>query len=174
MKHSHLFYVNATGPRPDFRLVLTFVWGDGVDFDTDGNSSNPASHDWTELYAQNRSKLSEEFDISPVGQDSLLLEVESRQEWLAAVVAYMLAVVTKGEVSGKPDGPFGSPEDLLFFVGDFHRAAAWDRFKASPFQLATEEDPYPNLRVQESPPSHESLGKVMAGCPCSESNSMVR
>jgi hypothetical protein len=42
--------VRVAGPRPDFRLVLAFVWGD-AETDTEGNSRNAASREWTELWA---------------------------------------------------------------------------------------------------------------------------
>ena len=41
------FFVQPEGPRPDFRLVITFLGGDSHNVDTDGNSHNPASRDWT-------------------------------------------------------------------------------------------------------------------------------
>lgn len=138
-------YVNAAGLRPDFRLVLAFVWGND-DCDTDGNSDNPASREWTELYAKNRIRPSELFDVVPTSVDPLVLEVESRQEWLAAAVAYLLAASAGGGVSESAAGPFEPGETLLSRVGELDVATAWERYWASPFQRATLDDPYPNLR----------------------------
>ena len=69
-------FARVAGPRPDFRLVLAFLWGD-ADIDTDGNSHNPANREWTELYAQNRSRRGEMFNVSPASADPLVLQVES-------------------------------------------------------------------------------------------------
>jgi hypothetical protein len=140
------FYVLAAGPRPDFRLVLAFAWGD-ADCDTDGNSHHPASREWTELYAQNRGRSDEVFNITPALAEPLVLQVESRHEWLAAAVAHLLASTTGGGISEQTAGPFGPPELVLPRVRGFDVAAAWKWFRASPFQRATLEDPYPNLRA---------------------------
>jgi hypothetical protein len=140
------FYVKHTSFRPDFRLVLTFLWGDDRNCDTDGNSRNPASREWTELYCRNRENPAEVFDVSPVTKEPLVLEVESPHKWLAARVAYFLAVESAGFVADTPDGPYTAPEELISKVGDFDVAAAKGRVDQSVFQGSTLEDPYPNLR----------------------------
>src|SRR5260370_22714974 len=91
-------YVQVAGPRPDFRLVLAFVWGD-ADCDTDGNSRPASSREWTELYAQNRGRPDEVFNVFPASVEPLVLQVQSEQGWLAAVVAHLLAETTGGGVS---------------------------------------------------------------------------
>jgi hypothetical protein len=140
------FFVKPTSLRPDYRLVLTFLWGDDRDCDTDGNSRNPASREWTELYCRNREKPAEVFDVSPVNQEPLVLEVESPHEWLAARVGYFLAVESAGLVADKPDGHYAGPDVLISKVGEFDLEAAKERVRQSMFQSATLEDPYPNLR----------------------------
>jgi hypothetical protein len=140
------FFVKPTSLRPDFRLVLTFLWDDDRDCDTDGNSRNPASREWTELYCRNRDTPTEIFDVSPVSSEPLVLEVESPHEWLAARVAYYLAVETVGLVADKPDGRYTEPDLLTSKVGDFDLEAAKERVRRSVFRGATLEDPYPNLR----------------------------
>ncbi len=62
-----VFYVMPLNDRPDYRLVLTFIWSDQRNCDTAGNSSNPASHEWTELYCRNRENEPEVFDVSSLG-----------------------------------------------------------------------------------------------------------
>lgn len=140
------FYVKPEGSRPDFRLVLAFVWGDDTRCDTDGNSHNPASRDWTELYAQNRARPTELFEVYPTSEEPLVMTVESEHEWLAAAVALLLTESTGGSVSTEFAGKFGASESLYPWLGGFDVPAAWDRFRASPFQRSTLEDPYPNLR----------------------------
>ena len=139
-------FVRVAGPRPDFRLVLAFVWGD-ADTDTDGDSRNPASREWTELYAQNRGRPDEVFNVFPASADPLVLQVQSEHEWLAAAVAHLLAEATEGGVSDSAGGPFEPAASVLLRAGGFDVPAAWERFRASPFQRATLGDPYPNLRV---------------------------
>jgi len=83
---------------PDYRLVHAFVWGEDANCDTDGKSHNPASREWTQLYAQNRALPAEVFEIRPYSTDTLVLEVASDSEWLAAAVAFLLAVTTGGTI----------------------------------------------------------------------------
>jgi hypothetical protein len=128
------FYVRVTRPRPDFRLVLAFVWGDDVDTDTDGDSRPADSREWTELYAQNRGRKDEVFDVLPEHVEPLVLRVQSEHEWLAASVAHLLAEITGGGVSDQAAGPFVSAESVLARVGAFDVPAAWERFRNSRYQ----------------------------------------
>ena len=140
-------YVSAPGERPDFRLVVAFLWRDGQDVDSDGDSYNPASRHWTELYLRNRADGSERVDVGPARRAPLILEVESELEYLAARAAYFLARRTGGGVSRSPDGEYEDPESLLGLVGAaFDVAGAMRRVRVSPFARATPGDPYPNLR----------------------------
>ena len=138
-------FVRVAGPRPDFRLVLAFVWGD-AETDTDGDSHNPASREWTRLRAQNWTRRDETFNVFPASGTPLVLEVRSECEWLAAVVAYLLAETTGGGVSDQTAGPFEPATSVLPRAGVFGSEAAWERFRASPFQRSTLDDPYPNRR----------------------------
>src|SRR5690242_3299728 len=122
-------YVKAAGPRPDFRLVLAFVWGDEVDTDTDGDSRPVDSRDWTELYAQNRGRKDEVFNVSPASDEPLVLQVRSEYEWLASAVAHLLAKTTGGGVSDQAAGPFISADSVLARLGAFDVQAAWERFR---------------------------------------------
>jgi hypothetical protein len=140
------FFLRTPNPRPDFRLVLTFLWSDNRDCDTEGNSRNPASREWTELYCRNRETPAEVFDVSPVNAEPLVLVVESPHGWLAARIAYFLAVESVGSVADKPDGVYTGPHVLTSKMGDFDLEAANERVRQSVFQGATLEDPYPNLR----------------------------
>jgi hypothetical protein len=139
-------FVNPSTLRPDFRLVLTFLWGDRRNCDTEGNSRNPASREWTELYCRNRENPTEVFDVSPSNPDPLVLAVESPHEWLAARVAYFLAVESVGLVADKADGLYASPDVVISKMGEFDLEAAKERVRRSAFQGATLENPYPNLR----------------------------
>ncbi|HEX9997531.1 MAG TPA: hypothetical protein VGB45_10335 [Abditibacterium sp.] len=144
-----VIYVAVASERPDYRLVKTFIWSDEQNVDSDGNSSNPASQTWTELYIRNRENESEQFDIYPAQQEPLILQVESHIEWLAACVAYFLAIKTKGQISFSSQGRYEAPEALLTKIrDDFDVEAALRRVEGSCYALATLEDPYPWL---ESP-----------------------
>ena len=138
-------YVQPAGLRPDFRLVLAFVWGDAANCDTDGNAHYPADRGWTNLYAWNRSRPGEVFDVTVARETPLILEVDSPIEWLAVAVAYLLAVASAGIVSTDPNGPFTSASALQSRVGEFDVDAAWLRYRLSPFQRSSAENPYPNL-----------------------------
>jgi hypothetical protein len=139
-------FLQPRGPRPDFRLVISFLWGDLHNVDTDGNSDNPASRDWTELYCQNRENLLETFDVSPVSQSPLILKIESDLPDLAARVAYFLATETGAAVASEISGPWHDPASLRESVGSFDLTAAELRANKSVWREATLDDPYPNLR----------------------------
>ncbi|MCR9201762.1 MAG: hypothetical protein NXI04_24210 [Planctomycetaceae bacterium] len=84
------YFVNAEHERPDFRLVITYLWHDFFNVDTDGDSYNPASRKWTQLYIRNRQDDSQIVDIDPATDDPLILRVESKQEYLATTIASLL------------------------------------------------------------------------------------
>jgi hypothetical protein len=138
-------YVRPTGPRPDFRLVLAFVWGDAMDCNTDGNSQHPADREWTELYAQNRCRPDEVFDVVAASDDPLILQVDSPLEWLRTAVAYLRAEASAGSVSSNLSGPFTPPRAALVRLATFDVQAAWQRYWGSPFQRSSVINPYPNL-----------------------------
>lgn len=140
-----VYFVRVAAQRPDFRLVLAFVWGD-INVDTDGNSDHPASREWTELYARNRDSPGEAFDISPIAADPLVLKVQSELDWLAVAVAYLLAMEADGKVSRSIDGPFEPAKTLQQRLYGFDLVASWKRFRDSPYHQATADNPYPNLR----------------------------
>ena len=143
------FFVRPTTLRPDCRLVITFLWGDLTNCETDGNACNPASRDWTELYCQNRERPEEVFDITPRQHEPLLLSVQSPLNWLAARAAYFLAEDSQGDVSEQPSGPYTGPDCLARHMGEFDLEAARERVRQRHFQGATLENPYPNLKKQK-------------------------
>jgi hypothetical protein len=119
--------VKPTSLRPDFRLVLTFLWGDDCNCDTDGNAQYPAGREWTELYCRNRENPTETFDVSPVSTKPLVLAVESPNQALAARAAYFIAIESVGLVTDKLDGPFTAPDLLISKMGEFDLDAARKR-----------------------------------------------
>ena len=98
-------YITTPNERPDFRLVIAFLWRDGQNVDTEGDSHHPASRTWTELYVQNREHKDEVVEVSQY-QLPLVLRIESEQQHLAARVAFFLATYCNGGVSSEPDGEF--------------------------------------------------------------------
>jgi hypothetical protein len=71
------FYITAPRERPDFRLVIAFLWHDGQNVNTDGNSHHPASRTWTELYIENREQPDQVVDVTPYQESPLILLIES-------------------------------------------------------------------------------------------------
>ena len=139
------FYFQPKLPRPDFRLVITFLWGDFHNVDTDGDSYNPASREWTELYCKNREYDVEVFDTQPVLEEPLTLQVESARAELAARVVYFLAVETCSQIVDNLNGQWQEPEWLEDQMGHFDLAAAISRSATSCWRKSTLENPYPNL-----------------------------
>jgi hypothetical protein len=141
------YFISAERERPDFRLVITFLWHDLFNVNTDGDSYNPASRTWTQLYIRNRQDSAEVVEVYPAIEAPLILRVESTKEFLAARTAYFLADFMASGVSCSENGPFVVPETILDAVGEsFDVAAAKRRVESSPFAKSTLDDPYPNLR----------------------------
>jgi hypothetical protein len=139
-------FVTAPSERPDYRLVIAFLWHDGQNVDTEGNSDNPASRTWTELYIKNREHAGEVVDVSQHQCSPLVLRVESEQEHLVARVALFLATHCRGVVATDPAGDFLPADTLLSSVGaDFDSPAAFRRVAASPFAHSSLDNPFPNL-----------------------------
>ena len=149
MRHKvYRFYMRPNGPRPDFRLVQAFLWHDSQNVDTDGDADNPASRAWTYLFLCNRDNEAEMVMVDKVGADiasnSLLLEIKSEREYLAARCAYFLAVSTGADVSETGVGVTCSPDTLVGRMGaGFDLAAAAERVYQSPYSRSTLENPYP-------------------------------
>ncbi|HEX8235731.1 MAG TPA: hypothetical protein VF600_07220 [Abditibacteriaceae bacterium] len=141
-----VIYLLTTEKRPDFRLVKTFLWSDEQNVNSDGDSHNPASRDWTLLYLLNREDENEWIDIYPLQDRPLMLEIKGSSENLAARVAYFLAVKSSGQVSFTQEGPYQEPVVLLPLLGHaFDLKAAMERIEKSRYANATEENPYPWL-----------------------------
>ena len=139
-------YVRTSGLRPDFRLVIAFLWSDLHNCDTDGDSHNPASREWTELYCKNRENPAEVFDVAPVAEQPLILEVTSADPALAARVAYFLAIEADGTWADCQSGPFRDARELEDVLSEgFDLAAALERAARSVWRKATLDAPYPNL-----------------------------
>jgi len=130
---------------PDFRLIISFLWGDEHNVDSDGNASSPAARDWTELYLRSRERPEEMVEVLPV-EGSDLLMVESPVTELVSRVAFFLAAETDGAVATSASGPWESPITLRGLMGPFSIEDASNRAAASPFRRASLDDPYPNLR----------------------------
>ena len=142
-------FIRPKGLRPDFRLVITFLWSDMRNVDSDGDSHNPASRTWTWLYVKDRVCPTSAVETSAVSTDPLVLVVESDDSALAARVAMFLARETAGDV-GWDGVSFGSADSLAPHLGkDFDLPAAFARADQSVWRTATEQDPYPNLRLSK-------------------------
>ena len=89
-KGNVLFLVNP-GPRPPFASVAKHLWGSGVDFDSDGNSSTLGDTSWTELTIQRRPNYDERVDIDPISEDPLVLKLVSSSAGLVERTADYLA-----------------------------------------------------------------------------------
>lgn len=141
------YFVRTERERPDFRLVIAFLWHDLYSVDTDGDSDNPASRKWTWLFVRNRQDESEIVTVNPVANTPLILRIESENEHLAARTAYFLSEFMSVGIAQSEDGPFQPPHTILHAVGsDFDVSEAMLRVASSPFIESTLSNPYPNLR----------------------------
>lgn len=137
------FFIQPQTPRPDFRLVISFLWDASAEVDTEGDANNPASREWTELYAAHRERPQEVFDVEPVAAQPLVLRIGSKLSELAARVAYFLAIETKSLVASNQTGPWHDPSWLTAKVGAFSLTEATERAAHSRWRQATLDNPHP-------------------------------
>lgn len=126
------YFVRVAGDRPQFGLVTTFLWSDDEDVDTEGDSEEAASQDWTELYVARRHGDRESVDVSPVRMNPLILRIDSKWPEIAARVAFFLASVTKGAVAEQAEGKFLPANSVLPSLGKFDVTAGLERVMKSP------------------------------------------
>jgi hypothetical protein len=136
-------FIQPSTPRPDFRLVITFLWDDLHNVDTEGDAQNPASKEWTELYCKDRECEQQAFAVEAVSDEPLTLRIRSEMSEMAARVAFFLATETRSLVAESDAGPWHSPEWLIDQVGGFDLAEAKERVVRSRWQKATPDNPYP-------------------------------
>jgi hypothetical protein len=90
--------VQVNGPRPPFTELAEYLWGRGVDFDSDGDSASPEDPDWTELTVERREGTSERVDIDSVCERPLVLKVVGSSLSLARRAAEFLRDRTHGSL----------------------------------------------------------------------------
>ena len=121
------FFVRTPSPRPDFRSVAVFLWGEDHDYDSDGDCSYPADRSWTELTLDSREKDNERVDVDPVSEEPLTLKVRSERAPLAARVAYYLALATDGAVSEGMGGNYVGAAAFRGRLGGYDVESALER-----------------------------------------------
>lgn len=138
--------ITINSGRPDFRVIIAFLWGDFHNVDSDGDSYNPASTTWTELYMSDRESENCSFELSAISQDPLIFEISSENECLANKVAFFLARETQGNVINNDN--LRAYETLASRLGDnFNLSKALDRADRSVWRNSSLWNPYPNLNI---------------------------
>lgn len=141
-------YLTPKQSMPDYRLLITWLWSEFNNTDSDGNSFNPASNDWNELYLCNREKTNEVININPIDKSAKTLEITGSTKELIFQTAYFLAIETKGKISLDSKGvKVIGLEEMTKLVSNFDLNSATKRVAKSIWRKATLENPYPNLRT---------------------------
>ncbi len=90
------YFVKAERERPDFRLVITYLWHDLYNVDTDGGFIQSSQSHVDSSFRRNRQDESEIVYVNPATNSAMVLRVESEKEHLAARTAYFLAEYMSG------------------------------------------------------------------------------
>ena len=90
------FIISKPGPRPPYYKVADYLWGEGANIDSDGNSTNPEDTDWTELSICFRDEDTPYVHVDPISENPLILEVRSISYELAKKTAEYIACKTGG------------------------------------------------------------------------------
>ncbi|WP_055442520.1 hypothetical protein [Lacinutrix himadriensis] len=137
--------VKVNSDRPDFRIFASYFFGNDLyNYDSEGNSIPVTSKNWTELYMSSRNNSDLNFDIWPINENPLILEVTSGNVENVYRAAYFLARETNGEIINEKD-EIQSLENLIEKMGDFNLKERLLIADKSVWRKATEENPYPNL-----------------------------
>jgi len=90
----HIYHLISPGPRPPFYKVAEHLWG-ACNFDSDGDSYDPETTNWTELTValrdqKGRTNDNDRVDIDPVSLKPLILKVVSKDVSLCKAAAEFL------------------------------------------------------------------------------------
>ena len=147
MNTEQKFLVRLDGPRPDFRTVISFLWSDFHNVDSDGDSHNPASREWTSLYLQNRENREEVVEVDKDGDAPLVLRIVSPVRTMALGVAYFLVHWSSGEIL---DAESGETLNQKFVMDElevtFDLLTRIERAERSVWNQSTLTNPYPNQK----------------------------
>ena len=147
MKTEHKFLARLDGPRPDFRTVISFLWSDFHNVDSDGDSDNPASRVWTYLYLQNRVNGEEVVEVSKNGEVPLVLCIVSPLRSMALGVAYFLAHWSSGEILDPESGEALNKKFVLDELdATFDLLNRIERAERSVWNQSTLINPYPHQK----------------------------
>lgn len=129
------YFIKPKRRRPDFRVLLSFLWRDAENVDSWGDIS-AASGYWTDLDCYHKDRPDEEFSVYPVKFSPLILCVESETEEMASRVTYFLARQTRCGYFETEFGWYRQPESLISRFGwDFDLEEAWERMKKCPWYV---------------------------------------
>lgn len=143
---NYKLYINTTALRPDFRLVCHWVSKDIHNLDTDGDSLNPASREWTFLYLANRENKNEYATISQDEEKVDVYLIESSTEEFGYLLTYFLAEEMNAIVSLNDDfANLIEQKDLKAKLSKYNLEEALNRTNNSIWRQSTLENPYPNL-----------------------------
>ena len=99
------FLLRGPGPRPPCHKVAEHLWGADCDFDSDGDSEQRLSTDWTELTVSlrdhnGRNSDAQRVDVDPIeGEQPLVLSIRSDNPDLARRTAEFLQMKAGGELA---------------------------------------------------------------------------
>ena len=76
-KQQYTIHMRVVAPLPPYYCIAYALWGEGVDFDSDGDSNDPESTTWRELTIILRPDYKERLDIDPLKDDRNLLVMKA-------------------------------------------------------------------------------------------------
>lgn len=135
--------VHCRSARPDFRLIVAYLWAEDHDVDSDGDAENPADRNWTQLYLCDRSTPTVHLEIGPTAHEPLVLEITASKPELAIRAAQFLARETGGTVT-RWDHIIPINELMRLVGADFDVESANARADSSKYRAASPENPYPS------------------------------
>jgi len=143
---NQVLFLKVNSDRPDFRVIGDFIWGEHHSIDSDGDSYNPATRKWTELYIGSREIENEYIEIIPLTTEPLILQIQSPNPETAIQVTLFLSEETKGIIFMDEELATSMPFDDLAQRTDFTKyQLRRERANSSIWRQSTLDNPYPNL-----------------------------
>ena len=83
------YYIAPKKVRPGYYSIAEYLWGKGVDIDSDGNSESPEDGNWTELTIIKRSDTKQRIDIDLFNENPLTLKISGPKVLSEKVAIYL-------------------------------------------------------------------------------------
>lgn len=141
-----IFKVTVHKPRPDFRVLIDLLFGEGWNVDTEGDADPVWSRDWRELSIKDRESDTPKLEVYAAADDPTRFEVRSDAALLAELAAiYLYSYCGEAlELDGVTFGPDECARLIESYEFQLNRAAR------AVWHLSSGDNPFPVREVGDA------------------------